>query len=384
MTGPALPAGLTCRPIELADADGFYDGSDVDLAYEIVRRVEEGLLAEPDSTRESGPAPADQPEAAIEEHRLILDTSGRPTGLLLVEVDRVGRRIFIEPYAPDDDLLPPIVELGLQAADRLCAGVPGWDVETGAYAEDQGLSPGTGGRRVRGGAAILEDADRLHPRRCPEPEPPAGVTRTVAESEADRRVLHSVFESSFAEHFGSVPNRYEDWLGWFLARQGCLPQTWWLAWLEWGIRSAASPRTTPVLIAAWATSAPSACSSEPGGRGIGGWLLQAAFADAARRRAERGQPWGRQRDASGAADLYVRNGMHAEQTIDAFRRPTGYAEQGAGGLQGAHRDHLDRSMPGLLAAPRYLPAPGSAGSRAGPPRQSVGSTSGLVGSRRPG
>lgn len=321
MTGPALPAGLTCRPIELADADGFYDGSDVDLAYEIVRRVEEGLLAEPDSTRESVRHQLTSPEAAIEEHRLILDASGRPTGLLLVEVDRVGRRIFIEPYAPDDDLLPAIVELGLQAADRLCAGVPGWDVETGAYAEDRAF-------RQALAAAGFVAVRRFWKMRIdfttavPEPEPPAGVTRTVAESEADRRVLHSVFESSFAEHFGSVPNRYEDWLGWFLARRDALPQTWWLAWLDGnpvgGIaqdhsradRGLGYIRTLGVL-------------KQARGRGIGGWLLQAAFADAARRGLNGVSLGVDSENASGAADLYVRNGMHAEQTIDAFRRPTG-------------------------------------------------------------
>lgn len=321
MSAPSLPAEWGVRILHLAEADGYLDGPDVDLAYEVIRRVEDGLLSEPDSTRESIRHQLTSPEAAIEEHRLILDGSGRPAGLLLVEIDRVGRRIFIEPYAPDDDLLPAIVDLGLQAADRLCGGVPGWEVETGAYAADTAF-------RAALAAAGFVEVRRFWKMRIDfteevtEPTPPAGVTRTVAESEADRRVLHSIFESSFAEHFGSVPNRYEDWLGWFLARRDALPQTWWLAWLDGdpvgGIaqddsradRGLGYIRTLGVL-------------ASVRGRGIGSWLLQAAFADAARR-GLRGVSLGvDSENASGAADLYIRNGMHAEETIDAFRRPTG-------------------------------------------------------------
>jgi len=319
VTVAGLPAGYLVRPIELAEVDGYLDGPDVDLAFEVMCQVELSLLPEPDITRESVRHQLTSAEAAVDEHRLVLDAVGQPVGVFIVEVDRVGRRIFIEPSAvPGQHLLPALIDLGLATAHRLVEGASGWHVETGAYEGDEGF-------RAALEAAGFEVIRRFWRMQIdftgpvPEPSPPAGVTATVAASQADRRILHSVTESAFAEHFGSVPSRYEEWLGWFLARRDAMPQTWRLAWLDGepvaaitcdasrADRGLGYIRTLGVLPAARR-------------RGIAGWLLQCAFADAARQ-GFRGVCLGvDSENEAGAVDLYLRHGMQAQQVVDLFRR----------------------------------------------------------------
>lgn len=322
MSQQGLPGGFQVRPVRLVEADGYLDGPDVDLAFEVVRQIEESLLAEPDSTREAIRHQLSSPEAVIDEHRLVLDESGRPVGFLLIEVDPVGRYVYIEPCTvPGSSLLPALVEMGLAAAERLCGSSPGWMVDTGAYAADveyQQALRAAGFTEVRRFWRMRIDFDGP----VPEPEPPRGVSRSVAATEADRRLLHSILESAFADHFGSVPQRYETWLAWFEASREALPSTWWLAWLDGepvaaitqdasrASRGLGYVRTLGVL---------------PAGRrrGIAAWLLKCAFADAAQR-GLRGMGLGvDSENASGAVDLYTGVGMHAEHVIDKFRRPIG-------------------------------------------------------------
>ena len=105
-------------------------------------------------------------------------------------------------------------------------------MEAGALAKDVGA------------CAVLESSGYAQVRRfwqmgidlagssVTEPMPPPGVTRSVAASEGHRRLLHSIHESAFAEHFGSVPRPYEQWLPWHKDRQDAAPDLWWLAWVE--------------------------------------------------------------------------------------------------------------------------------------------------------
>lgn len=322
MTVSQLPPGYSVRPVRLSEVDGYLDGPDVDLAYEVVRRVEASLLPEPDTNREAIRHQLSSPEAVIDEHRIVEDQAGRPTGFLLVEVDPVGRKVFIEPSAvPGEDLLPALIHLGLDAADRLCEGTPGWEVETGAYAGDEPFRSAlldAGFAQVRRFWRMRIDFEGP----VTEPAPPAGVTRTVAVSTAERRVLHSVMESAFADHFGSVPARYEAWVGWFEARRDALLQTWWLAWLDGepvgAIVQDASRVDRGLGYIRSLGVLPSARK-----RGIAGWLLQCAFADAAAR-GLRGVSLGvDSENASGAVGIYERHGMRAEQVVDLFRRSVG-------------------------------------------------------------
>lgn len=322
MTVAGLPAGYLVRPIELAEVDGYLDGPDVDLAFEVMCQVELSLLPEPDTTRESVRHQLTSPEAAVDEHRLVLDSAGQPVGVLIVEVDRVGRRVFIEPSAvPGQNLLPALIDFGLATAQRLIEGASGWHVETGAYEADEAYRAAL----QAAGFKVLRRFWRMQidfTGPVPEPSPPAGVTATVASSEADRRILHSVTESAFADHFGSVPSRYEEWLGWFLARRDAMPQTWRLAWLDGepvaaiacdasrADRGLGYIRNLGVLPAARR-------------RGIAGWLLQCAFADAARQGFHGVSLGVDSENGSGAVDLYVRHGMQARQVVDLFQRSIG-------------------------------------------------------------
>lgn len=319
MTGQ-LPDGYRIRPIALAEADGFLDGPDVDLAYAVARQVEDALLDEPDSSRETTRHLLTSPEAVLDEHRLVLDLTGRPVGLLIVEIDHTGHRIFLDPLVlPGEPLLPALLDVGIAAAERLGGNQPGWQVETSAYEHDgpyRAALEAAGFTAIRRFWRMRIDFDGP----VAEPVPPPGVTRAVATSTADRRLLHSIFESAFADHFGSVPERYEAWFGWISERRDALPQTWWLVWLDdepvAGVTQDASRmqrglgyvRTLGVL---------------PSGRrrGIASWLLRCAFADAASR-GMRGMALTVDSESmTGATGLYAAAGMRAEQVIDLFQRP---------------------------------------------------------------
>lgn len=318
----ALPDGYRLRPIGLSEIDGFLDGPDVDLAHDVVCKAEESLLDEPEGTRETTRHLLTSPEAVLDEHRLVLDVSGRPVGLLIVEVDHTGHQVFLDPFAvPGEPLLPQLMTLGIAAAERLSHSEPGWRVRTGAYEGDEpyrAALQAAGFEMIRRFWRMRIDFDGP----VAEPVPPPGVRRTVATSTADRRLLHSVLESAFADHFDSHPQRFEAWMGWLDSSREALPQTWWLAWLNdepvAGItqdasrahRSLGYVRTLGVL-------------GSGRRRGIATWLLRCAFADASSR-GMRGMALTVDSESpTGATGLYAAAGMRAEQVIDVFSRPLG-------------------------------------------------------------
>ena len=317
-----LPPGYSVRPVELHDVDGYVDGPDVDIAYAIVAAADTGVLAMADASRESVRADLTNPDAMREEHRLVLAADGQAAGLLIIEKDDEARTVFADSYAVPEHgpaLLAPLVALGLEAADRLAEG-DGWKVEAGAFAQDEVYI------RVLKAAGFHEVRRFWHmhiplgpEHRC-EPEPPPGVTITVAASDDDRRLLHRIDEIAFAEHFGFVPRPWGEWIAWFRDRRDARPDLWWLAWRDGepvGLcmqddsraeRDAGHVRVLGVV-------------PQARGRGIATWLLRASFAQAARDGRTSMTLTVDSANTTGATALYERAGMRPERVIVLFRRP---------------------------------------------------------------
>jgi ribosomal protein S18 acetylase RimI-like enzyme len=304
-------------------SNGFLDGPDVDLAHIVVEAADIAVIGRADSTREQVRAQLASPEAAVDEHRLVLDEAQRPVGLLMLECDAAARRIFADSYCVpgfEGSVLGSLIVMGIDSGRRLSEGAPGWEIEAGIFAEDLRYAAEL---RRQGFEAVrrfwrmgIDLSD--HP--GVEPQPPAGVHRSIAVRDSDRRLLHSIHESSFAEHFGSVARPYEQWLPWFSDRQDAAPELWWLAWLDGepvaeitqdhsrADRNATYIRTLGV--------APHAR-----GRGIGRWLLECAFADAAQRGRQRALLSVDSDNTTGATRLYEGVGMTSEEIMDLYRRP---------------------------------------------------------------
>ncbi|NQW73301.1 MAG: hypothetical protein HQ453_11260, partial [Actinobacteria bacterium] len=221
-----IKAPMTCRPMDLTTVDGLLDGPDVDRAYEVVSESDFAMIGRVESSRESLRFQMVSPDAAQHEHRLIEDEDGDPVGVLVIERDAAARLVFADAYCLpglETDVLTPLVAMGIAAGGRLNEGEPGWQMEAGALAKDVGA------------CAVLESSGYAQVRRfwqmgidlaghpVTEPMSPQGVTKSVAAGECERRLLHSIHESAFAEHFGSVARPYEQWLAWHKDRQDAAP-----------------------------------------------------------------------------------------------------------------------------------------------------------------
>lgn len=317
-----LPPDYSARPLDLFETDGFVDGPDVDLAYAVVAAADRGVLEVADCTRESVRSDLTNPDAMREEHRLVLTGDGVAAGLLIIERDDEARTVFVDSFAGPHHgraLLAPLVTLGLEAAERLAEG-DGWNVDAGAFAQDAfyiGVLEASGFREVRRFWHMHMELGREHHR---EPEPPPGVTATVATTDADHRLLHRIDEVAFAEHFGFVPPPYDEWIPWFRDRRDARPDEWWIAWLDGepvGLcmlddsradRGAGHVRILGVV-------------PEARGRGIASWLLRSAFARAAQEGRTAMTLSVDSDNRTGATALYERAGMRPERVIILFRRP---------------------------------------------------------------
>ena len=317
-----LPPGYSARPLDLHDVDGYLDGPDVDLAHTVVAASDVGVIEVADCTRESVRSDLTNPDAVRGEHRLVFTGSGEPVGLLTIERDLAAKTLFVDSYAVPDHgraLLAPLVEMGLEAAQRL-ASRDGWKAEAGAFVQDEvylDVLQAAGFSEVRRFWHMHID---LGPEHRATPEAPAGVTTSVATTEDERRLLHRIDEIAFAEHFGFVPHPYEEWIPWFSDRRDARPELWRLAWLDGepvGLciqddsradRGGGYVRVLGVV-------------PEARGRGIATWLLRSAFSQAANEGREFVGLTVDSDNTTGATALYERAGMKPERVIVLLRRP---------------------------------------------------------------
>jgi ribosomal protein S18 acetylase RimI-like enzyme len=316
-----LPPGYAARPLAFVEVDGFLDGHDVDLAYAVVAAADTGVLAMADASRESVRSDLANPDAVRDEHRLVLTTDGEPVGLLIMEKDDEARTFYVDAYAVPAHgamLLDPLVAMGIGAATRLRDG-DGWQVDAGAFLQDEVYSDAlraSGFREVRRFWHMHIDLGSEH---AAEPQAPPGVTKRVASSDEDLRLLHHLDEIAFADHFGFVPGPYEDWIGWFRDRRDARPDLWWLAYLD-GVpvglcmlddsrteRGAGHVRILGVV-------------PEARGRGIATWLLRCAFAQGVRDGRTSMILSVDSDNTTGATGLYEKAGMRPERVILIYRR----------------------------------------------------------------
>jgi ribosomal protein S18 acetylase RimI-like enzyme len=149
--------------------------------------------------------------------------------------------------------------------------------------------------------------------------PPAGVTVRLARDEpADRSLLHRLFTTTFAQHWGTAERDEERW--WSGLRGGVRldPTQWWIADID-GVPAA--------FLMGDASRAPDGGGylrllgvlPEARGRGAARQLLRVAFAEHARR----GWTWTQLTvdtgNVTGAPQLYGSVGMEPVEVIDLYR-----------------------------------------------------------------
>ena len=147
------------------------------------------------------------------------------------------------------------------------------------------------------------------------PEPPAGVRVRPCADEADRQRVHALHQVGFAEHFDFQPRSYEQWLHDIHADR----IDWSLVWLvstedlgDVGFLIARDDREAMGWIRTLAVS------REARGRGLGGLLLRQAFAAFAARGRDTVGLGVDTENATGAPELYARNGMSVHYAVDTW------------------------------------------------------------------
>ena len=316
-----MPGGFTTRRLSLSPGQ-FPDGTDIDLAQSVVRAAETVVLGASHMPRETVRSLLSSPETLREESLLVFDSTGEVCGLSFLEWEPEARSTFINVYAVPKAaaaLLPHLVDSAVATTARL-AERP-WQMEASAFEDDHLLKEvlavaGFTGVRRFWRMRIDFEID------APDgtPAAPRGARIRVVDGDADRRLLHELFERSFRDHFGFVPRPFEDWIGWFDARGDSRPDLQWIAELDGGPvglclvddsrieEGLAYVRTLGVV-------------PEARGLGIARWLLAEAFAHA-RAEGRHGAALAVDSDnVTGATRLYESLGMHAYQVIDLFRRP---------------------------------------------------------------
>ena len=327
------PPGVSLRPVDLSSA------SEMETAFDIVVGCERAAVGWTDSTRDSVRADLTGPDALVDAHRIAV-VGGDAVGLLIVEVDRHGREVFLDAYAIGDDaaaVQEALMRSGLASAAELASADPApgppagadpyalsplmWQAVAAGYEQDAGYREALQGlafHPIRRFWRMLLDLRGVS---ADEPTPPEGVSRRLVSGEADRRLMHALFAESFAEHFGSSHDGpFDDWMASIEALPGADPSQWWLAMLD----------DVPVGVcllddskAEFGESYVRTLGVVPAarGRGVATWLLRCSAADAVRR--------GRTglalsvdgQNTTGATALYQSLGFTTRQVIDVWCYP---------------------------------------------------------------
>lgn len=328
---------LTLSEIDLGDE------AQVEAVHRLVAADEVSVVGFTEETSESMRGRLAHPDAHAPSHRLAW-REGEPVGTLLVELDRHGRDVFLDAYAPVPERPEVLAELlrdGIASARAIARDDPAdgrdadgepvrdpflptpgvWQVEAGCYGQDAGYATAltaTGFAARRRFWRMRQDLDGVA---AVEPVPPVGVTRRTVAGEDDRRALHALFCATFAEHYGSSNDRpYDEWMASVEAAPGVDPSRWWIATLA----------GTDVALCILDDSRESlGCGyvrtlgvlPQARGRGIARWLLGCAAADAVTRGRSAIMLTVDGENTTGATALYESAGYRIDEVIDLWSQP---------------------------------------------------------------
>ncbi len=328
-----IPPDVTLQALALDDAD------QVEAAYLVASRCELDAVGWTDTTRESVRASLTAPDAWPEQHVLAF-RAGEAVGLLVAERDLDAREVFLDAFAVGEQssvVLRALLERGLAAAGGLADDDPVtpaqppddayslsqdvWQVVSASLGGDHAYADvlaGLGYRPIRRFWRMLLDLASVAPE---APPAPAGVSRRSVAGDADRRILHALFNESFTDHFGNTHERaFDEWIAAIEALPGTDPERWWIASLEGRDVGLCIMDDSKEEFGEGYVRTLGVVESARG-RGIGRWLLECAAADSVAR--------GRSglalavdgENTTGATVLYESVGFATRQVIDVWCYP---------------------------------------------------------------
>lgn len=310
-----LPPGFHARPLAL----GADEATDLDAVLSVISADHESVIGVSEETRESVRYDLLAPDAVAAEHRLITDADGAPVAVLVMERQGSSGNVYFDAYALPElkaQVLPGVIGLALDAAPRIGPG----SVRSAGHASDETLmraldDAGFGLLRRFWRMRIDLDGYPLE-----APPAPDGVTKRVATTEDELRLLHSIHTSGFQDHFESSPEAFEQWLALMSGRYDSRADLMWLADCD---GRAVAECTGNDSLATQNISYVRTLSVLRGmrGRGIGRWLLESQFAQAAREGRSAVRLGVDSESPTNATALYESVGMQPVQVIDVLARP---------------------------------------------------------------
>ena len=318
--------------------------ADIDDLVALLRRHEKEARGWPGADSEMVEAEVAGRGADTRNHLMVRDPEGVARGWVSCH-DRARGRVLVgvtvDPDLPDD-LADPVAAWCFERAEELATvigvdrGLEQTQMDSGAFADDDRQPrwlTAAGFRHVRDWWQMTrpvapEEATSL-------PEPREGVTvRLVARDgggrlpdEQDLRDVHMVLEASFADHFNSYRETFEEFLHRLRADPGHRWDHWWLAEVD------GQPAGALVAVAVTGRTTRDGKEQPDGsyveyigvhsrarGRGVAKSLLYAVIADAAERGRNR---VGLEVDAdspTGADGLYRSLGWETVYTTQSWHR----------------------------------------------------------------
>jgi mycothiol synthase len=319
----ALPTGWTVRLLAY-DEQGVVD-ADLDAITVIAGAVEVECAGKVDTSRGDLASTLTGPDVLRDHAILVCDAATAPVAASWLEVDRDGRKVWLEPYSVpgvEQAVRDAVVRYGLQVARQQRGGEPDWKVQVGAYYNElphiQSLRR-NGFQQVRRFARMYVPVNSPHLPAVP-PELPAGVTIVLAATPELHRELWRAHEDSFSEHWGFTARTLESWWSHITALPGSNPENWWLLRVN-GATAGLCLMDDSRAELGEAHIGILGVLPDYRGRGFARILLLRAFI--------RARDLGREgitlgvdsQNATGAVGLYESVGMTAVQIIDTFALP---------------------------------------------------------------
>lgn len=331
---------LSAAPIDVTDAEQFA------AFVGLVEREERTLLGEVDTTEADLVSQLTGPDA-VPSAALAISNDGQLAGVALV--DRIPQarevvfdlRVDPEPQARhavraallDHCLaLAPTLAFDDERTPRESASSARWDADPGTWQIVTGIyDADTEGREalLERGLRHVRTFTRLRVEGAGTPgvafrreRPIRNVTVRPVTSQADLHAAHLVTTESFAEHWGSAPRDYADWLALQRARPGHDETLWMLAELDGeAVGVCLMERSREPM--GYGYVATLGVLPRMRRLGIADILLRTAIADSARRGLRGTELIVDSANSTGAGELYARAGMRPYRGMEVWLCPIG-------------------------------------------------------------
>lgn len=316
---PEIPEGFELRPATVHDAESIANVTNACMLAELGR---------PWTTPERALTDLTAPGIDLANHLLLSRTDGAPVGYLEVTaagepLDEVGVLAFVDPSFWGRGFSALLLEVAESRADAIVSGAGVSGPVAFLAARLQSNEPAGRLFASRGYTPIrtfhmmrIELADPP-----PSPSIPDGIRIRTFERDRDARSVYDAMMEAFADHWGSDPTTFEQWVHGEIDGEATFDPSLWFVAVDGdevagvALSAASSPRSPDTAVVAEL-----AVRRPWRRRGLGLALLLTAFGAFAERRIPAAELGVDSENPTGATRLYARAGMKPAYAWEWWRK----------------------------------------------------------------